>query len=299
MSDKINFDEIKEARTLPSPTGVALNVMRMCRSDNVSLPDLSTQIQADPVLAGRLIQLANASRRPRTRPVVAVSTEVLLLIGVQAVRQVALSVSLINSYQNGACHSFDYNQFWSRSLAMACVAQAIGERQPIAPAAELFTCGLLAGIGRLGLAAVRPDAYGDLLEKNSSATVGELMALERDRFGYDRVQLSAAMMDDWKIPSLFVDAVRFYKKPMLSGWEESNRRQRLARLLNLAAFIADIDVATEDEKQASMPSLFEKSEALGLNIEEVTQAMKDASKEWIGWREAQRFSQRSPQSLSS
>jgi len=291
MRDKLDFNELKEARTLPSPTGVALNVMRMCRSDNVSLNDLAAQIQADPVLAGRLIRLANLGKRPQTRPIVTVSTEVLLLIGIQAVRQVALGVSLISSYQSGACRGFDYHQFWSRSLAMACVAQAIGERRPIAPTAELFTCGLLAGIGRLGLAAVRPHAYGELLLANTSATVDELMKLERERFGCDRMQLSAAMMDDWKIPDLFVGAVRFYKTPALSGWPEDSRRQQLVRLLNLAALIADIDVASEEEKLQAMPSLFEKSAAVGLTAEEVTAVMKQAAKEWVEWREVQRFSQ--------
>lgn len=292
MSDNIDFKEIKETRTLPSPTGIALNVMRMCRSENVSLSDLATQIQADPVLAGRLIQLANLCKKPKMRPVVSVSKEVLILIGIQAVRQIALGVSLISSYQTGACRMFDYNRFWSRSLAMACVAQAIGERQPVAPAAELFTCGLLASIGRLGLAAVRPHAYGDLLERHAGAPVDEFMQLERNRFGYDRVQLSVAMMEDWKIPDLFVDAVRFYQSPSLSGWDEGSRRQRLARLLNLAAFIADIDIATDDRKQLAMPSLLEKSTAVGLNVEEVTEVMNDASKEWLGWREAQRFSRK-------
>ena len=277
MSDKIDFNELKEVRTLPSPTGVALNVMRMCRSDNVSLNDLAAQIQADPVLAGRLIQLANLSKRAQARPIVAVSTEVLLLIGIQAVRQVALGVSLISSYQSGACGGFDYNQFWSRSLAMACVAQAIGERHPIAPTAELFTCGLLAGIGRLGLAAVRPDAYGELLSANASATVDELMKLERERFGCDRVQLSVSMMEDWKIPSLFVGAVRFYKTPALSGWVEDSRRQQLVRLLNLATLIADIDVAAEEEKLQAMPSLFERAAAIGLTAEDVTEVMKQAT----------------------
>jgi len=290
MSDRIDLNELKEARTLPSPTGVALNVMRMCRSDNVSLNDLAAQIQADPVLAGRLIQLANRGKRPQTRPIVAISTEVLLLIGIQAVRQIALGVSLISSYQSGVCRGFDYNQFWSHSLAMACVAQAIGERQPIAPAAELFTCGLLAGIGRLGLASVRPDAYGELLSANASATVDELMKLERERFGCDRVQLSVAMMEDWKIPDLFVGAVRFYRTPTLSGWVEGSRRQQLVRLLDLAALIADIDVATEEEKLRAMPSLFEKTAAIGLTVEEVTEVMKQAAKEWVGWREVQRFS---------
>jgi len=290
MSDKIDFNELKEARTLPSPTGVALNVMRMCRNDNVSLNDLAAQIQADPVLAGRLIQLANLGKRPQARPVVAISTEVLLLIGIQAVRQVALGVSLISSYQSGACRGFDYNQFWSRSLAMACLAQAIGERYPIAPTAELFTCGLLAGIGRLGLAAVRPDAYGELLSANASATVDELMKLERDRFGCDRVQLSVAMMEDWKIPGLFVGAVRFYKTPALSGWVEDSRRQQLVRLLNLAALLADIDVASEEEKLQAIPSLFERAAAIGLTVKDVTEVIKQSAKEWTGWREVQRFS---------
>jgi len=286
----IDFDEVKQARELPSPTGIALNIMRMCRNENVSLRDLARQIQADPALAGRLIKLANAERSPGLRPVVAISTEVLLLLGVHVVRQVALGVSLINSYQSGACHAFDFNGFWSRSLSMACVAQAIGQQVMIAPPAELFTCGLLASIGQLGLAIVRPKAYAEILTAQRAAPFASLRRSERQRFGCDQIDLSIAMLRDWNIPGLFVDAVSFHREPALSGWEEDNRRQRLARILYVAAQAAAIDLTSAYAQEALIPALSESFALLGLNDEQAIKIIEQASQDVIEWRQLLHFS---------
>ena len=292
MCARIDFNEFKDAQSLPSVTGVALNVMQICSSDSLSLTALATQIQTDPVLAGRFIEIANLHRQAATRPVLTVSRDTMLLTGTSAVRRLGQNVSFINVAQNNAAHVFDYNKFWSHSLAMACVVQAIGEHVAIAPAAELFTCGLLVGIGRLGLAAIRPHDYGCLLEKNKTATVADLMALEKDRFGYDRVQLSAEMMKNWGVPALFSNAVRFSKAPSLSGWHEDSRQQKLVRVLDLAGLIADIDCVSEQEKKTMQPQLFPKAEAAGLAIENIKKIAMQASGEWIRTHQAQRFSQR-------
>jgi len=291
MSNEIiDFDEVRQARQLPSPTGIALNIMRMCRNENVSLSDLAQQIQADPVLAGRLIKLANAGRSPAVRPVAFISIEVLLLIGIHVVRQVALGVSLINSYQRGTCQAFDFYGFWARSLSMACVAQAIGQQVQIAPAAELFTCGLLAGIGQLGLAVVRPQAYAEILTEQRAAPIAALRRSERRRFGCDQIELSVAMLRDWNIPGLFVDAVSFYQEPELSGWDEESRRQRLARILHVAAQVGAIDLTTECAQDALMPALSEQFALLGLNEEQATNIITQASQDLLEWRQLLRFS---------
>ena len=258
--------------------------MRMCQRDNVQFSELARLIQADPVLAGRIIKLANGSRKNKVRPIVAVSIDALLLIGVEAVRQVALSVSLVSAYQNGASRLFNYSRFWSRSLMMACVAKVIGERIHIAPEAELFTCGLLSGIGRLGLAAIRPQAYDDLLRHHDGSGVAELMTAEAARFGYDRLSLSVAMLQDWNIPSLFVEAVRFHKDPEQSGWPENTRRQQLTRILNLAALVANIDDAGEEEKVLLTQTLFARFEVLRLSAVDVTEILEQSSREWSEWR---------------
>jgi len=288
--EAIDFDEIKRNRQLPSPTGVALNIMRMCRNENVSLIDLAHQIQADPVLAGRLIKLANAGGNRSVRPIVSISTEVLLLVGVHAVRQVALGVSLINSYQGGACLAFDYHAFWARSLSMACVAQAIGQQVQIAPSAELFTCGLLAGIGQLGLAVARPLAYAEILIQHRGAPGQDLRHSERERFTYDQVELSVAMLRDWHIPALFVDAVRFHQEPQLSGWDTHTRRQRLTYLLHLAAQAAVVDITNESEQEALLPAWSAQLELLDLAPEQGVEIIAQAVHELIEWRQMQRFS---------
>jgi HD-like signal output (HDOD) protein len=280
---QIDFDELKAAGALPSPTGIALNVMRLCQRDNVSLAELSTQIQGDPVLAGRLIKLANASKSARARPIIAVSSEALLLIGVQAVRQLALGVSLMNSYQTSPCRFFSYERFWARSLIIACTAQAIGERIQIAPVTELFMCGMLCDIGHLALAALRPEAYDLMLAQAPDLTEQQMMVLERERFGYNRLSLSLAMMKDWRIPSLFVDAVQFHQAPESSGWPEESRRQRLSRLMNLAVMIADINVSTEAKPLLKMPDLVARATALGLDENEIPEIIEQATDDWMDW----------------
>ncbi|MBB3214259.1 HD-like signal output (HDOD) protein [Herbaspirillum sp. Sphag1AN] len=292
MVDLIDFEKIQQARGLPSPTGLALNIMRMCRNDNVSLSDLARQIQTDPVLAGRLIKLANAGRAPSLRPIVAVTSEALLLVGLQSIRQVALSLSLIHSYNGGTCSGFDYNGFWSRSLTTACLAQALGKRVTIAPVAELFTCGLLAGIGQLGLAVIRPQPYSELLEQHRTSTRQELRQAERARFGCDQLDLSVMMLRDWQIPSLFVDAVRFHAEPDSSGNDEQGRQQRLARLLHLAVISVDVICAdTIDEDTVPLP-LLEQAALLDLSPELMLEVLQDAAQERADWITIQRPSGR-------
>lgn len=292
MRDLIDFEEIKQTRSLPSPSGLALNIMRMCRNENVSLPDLARQIQTDPVLAGRLIKLANAGRAAMLRPIVAVSSEALLLVGLHAIRQVALSLSLIHSYHGGACSSFNYNGFWSRSLAMACLAQELGKRVTIAPIAELFTCGLLAGIGQLGLAVVRPQSYSELLEQQSTTALSVLRRAERDKFGCDHLDLSVMMLRDWQIPSLFVDAVRFHAEPDMLGDDEQSRRQKLARLLHLASISTDIICADTIDEEALSADVLEHASLLGLTPEQTLDVLQDAARERVDWATMQRSSGR-------
>ena len=119
MSELIAFQELKTSNKLPSPQGVMLNVIRLCQREQVALPELVRQIQVDPMLTGRLIKVANVVNPIKSRKIASVSTDVLILVGVHTVRQLALGISLVTTYQSGACAGFNYGQFWSRSLAMA------------------------------------------------------------------------------------------------------------------------------------------------------------------------------------
>lgn len=283
MSETIDFNELKASSVLPSPKGVRLKLMRLCQNEQVSLPELVRQIQADPVLAGRIIKLANAANQNRARPVASVTTDVLILVGVQAVRQVVLAISLVTSHQHGGCQGFDYAQFWSRSVAMACAAQALAGCVRIAPVAEMFTCGLLAGIGHLGLASARPPAYSRLLAQYRGAPPEAMTRAETQLFGFNHLSLAAAMMGDWNIPRLFCDAVLLHESPQASGLAEDTRQQRLARMLQMAARIAEFCMAPDDALEDLAAALFELGKAVGLDPAQVAAVVSQSSSEWAEW----------------
>ncbi|HEY3327101.1 MAG TPA: HDOD domain-containing protein [Novimethylophilus sp.] len=283
MNDKLNFAELKTAGVLPSPKGVALTIMKLCQTENVSLPELAHIIQADPVLAGRIIKVANIVNPNKSRPIASVSIDTLILIGIHAVRQVVLGFSLITSYREGACKAFDYHRYWSRSVAMASIAQALGAALRVAPPAEMFTCGLLSGIGRLGMAAARPAEYSDLLEQLPVISGIEFTAAEIERFGMSHNKLSAEMMTDWGIPKLFIDAVFFHENPENSGFAEGSRQQKLTCALQLAALLADVYLAAEEAHEELMRRVFRLAGALNLETGQIVNIANQTLTEWHEW----------------
>lgn len=283
MSEKLDFAELKTSGILPSPKGVALTIIRLCQRDNISLPELAHTIQADPALAGRIIKIANAANPNKSRPIAAITTDTLILIGIHAVRQVVLGVSLVTSYQDGACKAFDYPRYWTRSVAMATAAQAIGAAIRIAPPTELFTCGLLASIGRLGIAAARPQEYSALLADIPDRAIDLLASAESAAFGLNHRDLSADMMADWGFPKLFIDAVYFHETPESSAFAEGSRQCKLTYTLQMASIIADIFLATETERNALLPQLFQLGRTLGMNVEQIVNIANQTRREWVDW----------------
>lgn len=283
MQEAIDFNELKASGALPSPKGVMLSIMRLCQREQVSLQELARTIQSDPVLAGRIIKIANSANPNKSRPIAAVTTDVLILIGVQAVRQVVLGLSLVTTYRSGGCAAFDYAQFWERSVAMACATQALAKRIRVAPVSEMFTCGLLADIGRLGLASVRPETYSRLLEQMADSSSEDVLAAETESFGFNHLSLAAAMMADWNIPRLFSEAVLFHENPHAYGLAPDSRQHRLAYILHTAARIADLYVASEERRATLVPEFFSLSATIGIDKEQLADIANEVSREWMEW----------------
>ena len=121
------FDELRASGRLPTPPGVGMAVLKITQREDFSTEDLSRAISADPALTGRLLQIANSATHAGVRPATTVA-DAAMRLGVRAVRNVALGFSLLSAHRTGACARFDYDRFWSASLARAVAARAISER---------------------------------------------------------------------------------------------------------------------------------------------------------------------------
>src|SRR5688572_621502 len=146
-----SFEELKATGLLPSPKGVALQLLTLMRDENVSRPAIVRTLMADPALCGRLIKVANGANLAGCRPVASIAAAVTVL-GLASVRSLALSFSLLSAYRTGVCEGFDYPAFWTRSLNEGLAARILAARLRLSSPEEIFICGLLSRIGYLALA---------------------------------------------------------------------------------------------------------------------------------------------------
>jgi two-component system cell cycle response regulator len=238
MTETLNFAELKAAGMLPSPKGVALRVMHLCQEETVSLPELASAIQTDPALSGRIIKIANYVNPIKSRPIASVTIDTLILIGIHAVRQAVLCMSLISNYREGPCKQFDYEYFWSTAIAKASAAQAISQINRVAPPAEIFNAGLMCGIGQLALVTARPEGYCEILQRLNNPVGDELLEAEQERFGLNQREMLVLMLQDWGIPKIFIDAMYYHDDPISSGFPDNSRMLRLTYTLQLASLLA-------------------------------------------------------------
>jgi two-component system cell cycle response regulator len=278
----IRFDELKAANQLPSPTGVALAILRLAESETTTAQEIAHVLQADPALSGRLLKIANSAYSGRPRAVGSIGDAVKHL-GVRMVRDVALSFSLISQHTRGGCQRFDYGTFWSHSLAMAVAAQATAQHTGKIVPAEAFTWGLLARVGRLALASIYPDVYSEILSQAPAGSCADLCRLEQTRFATDHNALSAALLDDWGLPQICVDAVRHHEEPGQCELPEGNRTRVLAHVLNVAGRIANVCIAGEDNRAAGMMDLIAAAAGIGIPSQALADLCDRVVAEWHDW----------------
>ncbi len=202
----VEFEELKSSNDLPSPTGVGMRILELTRTDDFSAEDMGDAIMSDPSLTGRILKLANSADKAGHESVTTVSGAIMRL-GSQTVRDLALAFSLVSDRQAGACRPFDYERYWSLSLARAVAAQELARVTGKFRPEEAYICGLLAEVGMLALASVHSERYGKLLIATQGRSLKALREGEQAEFDIDHAAVSACMLREWGLPQRIVDAV--------------------------------------------------------------------------------------------
>mgnify|MGYP003876134427 FL=1 len=274
------FDEMKATGQLPTPTGVAMEIVRLAQDENASCSSLARVLMADPVLSGKVIKYANSALMQVGRAVSSVQ-EAVLRLGIGTLRRIALSFSLISAYRQGRCAQFDYQTFWSLSLARGVAAQELARQTRLLPPDEAFTTALLAHIGQLALACVYPDKYGELLQRCQGQPMEQLLSCERDVFAANHCELSAAMFLDWGLPAEQAAAVECY----LTGEPEDayDATKRLVRILRTAQVMAELCLSSAERRARVAQKLLAHAEPLQIPPLQLAELYEKAAQEWQTW----------------
>ena len=275
MSAHIALARLPGGAILPSPAWQRHWLATLCQQQ-VPLDELAEQLGCDPAMTGKVIGLANAGVPPGERRHAAVSAAMLAAIGLPALRQACATLAP----PAPTCAHFDAQRYWSHSLAMACAARVAGDALQLAPADELYSCGLLANCGQLALATVHPQEYGELLGQYGNAVTARLLREESQRFGHHQLALSAILMRGWGMADILCDAVLCHAAP--PGFGRDGRMTDLAWLLKLASGFADLILLNGAGPRG--PALA-AARVLGLDGEHMETLLRHSNAEWSEWND--------------
>lgn len=188
---------------LPSFPDVSLQIQRLLGDDNVSTEKVVRLVGVEPVLAGRIMQLANsAALNPRGAAVLELRTAVARL-GFDSLRAASVSFAmtqlrLARGYQ---LILPSLTRLWKHNVAMASTACVVARRcRRISPDTALFA-GLIAGVGRICLLA-RASQVPELL--------GDTAAY--DQIAHDwHAEVTEALLRSWNVAEDIVSAVRCFQ----------------------------------------------------------------------------------------
>jgi len=267
------LDLILTSDRLPSPSGVALKILQLTSDENASLEDLTRVLVMDPALAGQMLKYAN-SAQARTGHEARTINEAVVRLGMATVRRLALGFSLLASSRSGPCPSFDYNRFWSHSLATAVAAQNLAPTSSNIPGDEAFTCGLLGQIGRLCLASVHPAEYDQVLSTSDIDDEKTCRDQEQAILSVDHDRVTTALFDNWGLPEMYSRAVIAQSKP------DAENTPNLALILNTARGLAEVCVAPLEARPAKVEKLVRRGARLGIEQPVLVESCEHALADW-------------------
>ena len=276
MNTEFDFNELKAADRLPSPSGTALAIFQLVQKDDATVQQLTQLVKVDPALSGRILRFANSAGFGARRPIADVQIAIMMM-GMQAVRNFALCLSLIGNHSKGHCPRFDYQAYWSRSLAMAVSIAAITAREVTVIPAEAFTLGMLSDIGRLALATAWSEIYSECL---ATAEDKQLLALEGERFAIDHNALSLLLLADWGLPTLFLDALKLSFETKIAGL---TRTDNFARQLIFARLLGNYCVADDAHRAVLLPNLTEEASLHDLDAPALLTFIDGTIELWHEW----------------
>lgn len=158
------LDTVESHGSLPVPSTLFHMVEDAVKKGDVK--NVATIIQSDPVISLSLINYANAARFVGADKTASVPQAVVRL-GLSFVQRVVFVAAMMARYKKGRCKEFDYQAYWKNALATGAAMRALQADFGIAPimADDVFTIGLVSGIGWLAVAETYPAIMTKYLQR--------------------------------------------------------------------------------------------------------------------------------------
>jgi len=200
---------ISEIGSLPEVTA---RIVETVENPNSTARDVHDAVRNDPALATKLLKVVNSAFYGLPAQVASLERAILML-GLSAVKNLALAASLSGFVKSGAvCDRFDARDLWRHSVAVAACARLLATRTKVVPLEEAFVAGLVHDLGLIVVHQLLAPQMRTIAEQ-CLTTAQSYVAAETAALGADHQQFGAALAARWKFPPLLRHAIAYHHDP--------------------------------------------------------------------------------------
>ncbi len=231
---------IEKEITLPSPPAIAVQILNTVKKEDAALSELARIIAADPALTGKMLQIANSGFYALKSEVTSID-RALSVLGTNIIKNIALSFVIATDMRGEKQSSFDFDNYWRRSVTSAVAAELLvnqlGRKDD-----DIFVTALLHDIGMLVLYLHKRDDYSSLLQQEP-LTDETLSDMESIRYNFCHQQVSSILIKKWGLPDSISEPIGYHHNPESAP----DSRRETARILffsdQMAAIYTEVDSA--------------------------------------------------------
>lgn len=196
-----------ETFDIPSFSTSVINLLGKLRNPEVSINELTKDLELDPGLHIRVLKMVNSSAFGLSRKVSNIKHAVNLL-GRSRLESLVLSVTVKNNLTtNQQADWFDMPQFWKTASQQAAVARTLATALHPNTQSDVFTIGLLQNMAIPILANRKGDQYRALYQRWETEEI-DLAEQEQQLFGVSHATLGAQMAEQWGFPESLIMGIR-------------------------------------------------------------------------------------------
>jgi HD-like signal output (HDOD) protein len=250
---------------IPMLPDTAIRLQELLHSDCSTIDDIAEVVSFDPTLTSKLLKLANSAFYSFAAEIDTVSRAV-GIIGSDAVYNLALANSAIDSLSALGADCIDLDRFWRQSVDAGLIARELAKSSGISHSERLFVCGLLANLGELICADQYPEKAREASTDNTQDTT---LPWDKQQavLGFTYAELTQELMKIWRLPDAITNSVGCIYRP------EKSENPIETRVLHIA-WMAAIGLGEKDRFQLEELITIDDLSTIGVDMEILINAIE-------------------------
>ena len=197
---------------LPTLPTIVTQLIALVGDPKSSARQVAQLISTDQALTAKILRVANSAFYGFPRKIATVQLAIVVL-GFEAVKNLALSVTVLKRFTSGREHRlFDRQRFWEHAIGCAVAGRHLARMLRYRVEAEAFVAGVIHDIGKLILIEYFPDDFSEALElaESEGLTIAEA---EEQVLGVTHAEVGGWLAERWNLPPDLVGAITYHHQP--------------------------------------------------------------------------------------